>query len=257
MWRYPRGGVDLSNTQYAALGLWSAHRLGIEIDKGVVRRMLEDVMLRQQPPGIRVAFYPDPEGTIRRMRKKGGESRSGTMIDARGWYYAPPERIKTKARVIERMFPYSGSMTSAGVAVLAIGRDILGTGDVWLGKQDAKIRRSMWEGLAWLGSNWDVMDNPGQPANWVFYWLYGLERAGQLCGVDYIGLHDWFAEGAIRLMDDQRKDGSWPLRPRRMKPGTGDDRWEKDQLDTVFAILFLTRSTPSLKPKPPTITGGN
>jgi len=41
-----------------------------------------------------------------------------------------------------------------------------------------------------------------------------------------------------------------------MRPGSGDSRWEKDQLDTVFAILFLTRSTPSLKPKPPTITGG-
>jgi len=40
-----------------------------------------------------------------------------------------------------------------------------------------------------------------------------------------------------------------------MKPGTGDSRWEKDELDTAFAILFLTRSTPSLKPQPPTITG--
>jgi len=256
MWRYPNGGVDLSNTQYAALGLWSAHRLGIDLDKGVVRRMMEEVLKRQQPKGLRVPFYPDPEGTIRRRQKKGAESRSGSVIDARGWRYAPPESTKVKGKVIERVFPYSGSMTSAGVACLAIGREILGKNDVWLGKQDAKVRRAMWEGLAWLQANWDVKDNPGQPANWVFYWLYGLERAGQLCGVDYIGLRDWFAEGAIRLMDDQRENGSWPLKPRRMAPGSGDARWEKDQLDTVFAILFLTRSTPSLKPTPPTISGG-
>lgn len=222
MWRYPTGGVDLSNTQYAALGLWSAHRLGIELDKGVVRRMMEATLKRQQAPGLRVPYYPDPEGTIRRMHKKGAESRSGTMIDARGWRYAPPERIKTQSgKVVDRVFPYSGSMTSAGVAILAIGRDILGKHDSWLGNKDANVRRAMWEGLAWLQANWDVRDNPGQPANWVFYWLYGLERAGQLCGVDYIGLRDWFAEGAIRLMDDQRDDGSWPLKPVRMKPGSG------------------------------------
>ena len=258
MWRYPDGGIDLSNTQYAALGLWSAHRLGIHVDKGTVRRMVETVMARQQAKGIKVAFYPDPEATLRRMAKKGagGESRSGTWIDARGWRYAPPEKVKSGGKMIERSYPYSGSMSAAGVAVLAIGRDILGKDDRWLAKLDARVRRSMWEGLAWLQANWEVADNPGQHANWVFYYLYGLERAGRLTGVDYVGLHDWYAEGAIRIMDDQRPNGSWPLKPRRMLPGTGDKRFEKDQLDSVFAILFLTRSTPSLKPKPPTITGG-
>ncbi|MHC4952721.1 MAG: prenyltransferase/squalene oxidase repeat-containing protein [Planctomycetota bacterium] len=255
MWRYPDGGVDLSNTQYAALGLWSAHRVGVEFDKGVVRRMMEAVLKRQQPKGVKVPYYSDPEGTLRRRQK--GESKSSTMIDARGWRYAPPERIKKGGKVADRVFPYSGSMTTAGIAVLAIGRDILGKHDSWLAPKDASVRRAMWEGMAWLHNNWDVHDNPGQNANWVFYYLYGLERAGQLSNVDYMGLHDWFAEGAIRIMDDQRPDGSWPLRPKRMRPGTGDKRWESDQLDTAFAILFLTRSTPRIKTPAPTITGGD
>ncbi|MHC4451035.1 MAG: prenyltransferase/squalene oxidase repeat-containing protein [Planctomycetota bacterium] len=255
MWRYPANGVDVSNTQYAALGLWSAHRLGVRIDKGVVRRMMESVLQRQQTEGTsKVPFYADPE---RVLNRKKGERSSSTYITAAGWRYNPPEKIKRAGKMITASYPYSGSMTTAGIAILAIGRDILTASDSWNDKvQDGKVRRAMWQGLAWLQAHWDVWDNPGHPGNWVFYWLYGLERAGQLCGVIYVGLHDWYVEGAKRLMEDQRPDGSWPLRPRRKVPDSSDERWQSDQVDTAFAILFLTRSTPKIKTPMPTITGG-
>jgi hypothetical protein len=255
MWRYPSSGQDLSNTQYAALGLWSAKRMGVRVDVGVVRRMMDIVLSRQQTKGTsKVPFYIDPE---RVLKRKKGERSSSTYIEARGWRYHPPERIKTGGNVIEAVYPYSGSMTTAGIAVLAIGRDLLGANDHWLTKaQDRKVRRSMWEGLAWLQSNWDIWDNPGHRGNWVFYWLYGLERAGRLCGTDWVGLRDWYVEGALRLMEDQRPDGSWPLKPRNKVPDDQGDRWQSDQVDSAFAILFLTRSTPQIKTPMPTITGG-
>ena len=42
-----------------------------------------------------------------------------------------------------------------------------------------------------------------------------------------------------------------------MKPkGDQNVRWWSDQVDTCFAILFLTQSTPEIKTPPPAITGG-
>jgi hypothetical protein len=42
-----------------------------------------------------------------------------------------------------------------------------------------------------------------------------------------------------------------------MKPkGDQNVRWWSDQVDTCFAILFLTRSTPEIKTPPPAVTGG-
>jgi len=177
----------------------------------------------------------------------------------------PKETITTSdGKTMERTYPYSGSMTSAGIACLAIGRAILGADDkkkmaaeTWLTSvRDRKVRRAMWEGLAWLQNNWDLKDNPGQPGNWPFYWIYGLERACRLSGVQYVGLHDWYFEGAERLMSDQKKDGSWPKHQRMRPPGGQNVRWWSDQVDTCFAVLFLARSTPELKTPPPTITGG-
>jgi len=193
-------------------------------------------------------------------RKETGERHSGTTIDARGWYYMPPETTTGpdgKVRTIT--YPYSGSMTSAGIAVLAIGRDILGTDDLWLdAARDRHLRRAMWEGFAWLQDNWDLEDNPGQPGNWPFYWLYGLERCCRLAGLEYVGRHDWYLMGAKRLMIDQRENGSWPKSQRMHPPANQDQntRWWSDQVDTAFAILFLCRSTPELDIPPPTITGG-
>ncbi|MGH7162316.1 MAG: hypothetical protein ACREID_02440, partial [Planctomycetota bacterium] len=99
-----------------------------------------------------------------------------------------------------------------------------------------------------------VHDNPGQRGNWPFYWLYGLERAGRLCGVEAIGRHDWYVEGAERLLADQRGDGSWPKTQRMRPPGDQNVRWWSDQVDTAFAILFLALSTPELTVPPPTVT---
>jgi hypothetical protein len=253
LWRYPEGGIDLSNTQYAALGLWAAHRLGVEVNKGVVRRMLEGTLERQQPDGPRVPFIMDPK-----EHKARGERRSTTGIKARGWRYLPEEDVTLPDGTTKKIvYPYSGSMTAAGIAILAIGRDILGDDDEWLkGANDRHIREGMWEGLAWLQLHWDLYDNPEQPGNWPFYWIYGLERCARLSGVEYVGLHDWYHEGANRLVADQQPDGSWP-KTHRMKPkGDQNVRWWSDQVDTCFAILFLTKSTPEIKTPPPTITGG-
>ncbi len=252
LWRYPSGGMDVSNTQYAALGLWSASRMGVDVNKGVVRRMMEQTLARQQKTGPRVGFYTNPIAAL-----KGTGRRSGSSIEAKGWRYMPKEMVKGpdgKSRMVT--YPYSGSMTSAGVAILGIGRKVLGAKDEFLrGAGDSKVRRAMWEGLGWIQKNWKLDDNPGQPGNWPFYWIYGLERAARVAGVEFVGLHDWYHEGAMQLLNDQRPNGSWPKRQRMRPKGDQNVRWWSDQVDTAFAILFLTLSTPGVETPPPVITG--
>jgi hypothetical protein len=195
-----------------------------------------------------------------RAWRRSEEHRTTTYIEAKGWRYLnTPERVKhADGTVSERVFPYSGSMTTAGIAALAVGRDILGPDDSWLATpgRDHAVRKALWEGFGWLGANWELNDNPGQPGNWPFYWIYGLERCAMLGGVEFVGTHDWYHEGAVRLIRDQREDGSWPKTQRMRPPGDQNVRWWSDQVDTCFALLFLTRGTPPLEVPPPTITGG-
>jgi hypothetical protein len=71
------------------------------------------------------------------------------------------------------------------------------------------------------------------------YFLYALERAGILCGVEKFGPHRWYAEGAQALVRDQKPDGSW------LSPHPHGDRSRElnSVWDTCFAILFLKRAT--------------
>lgn len=253
MWRYPEGGADLSNTQYAALGLWAAHRLGVDVDSGVVRRMMEAVLARQEPTGPevpRLVLSPDP---------RYGKWTQVGKDHARGWRYMPDfEQTIEGGEVKKITYPFSGSMTSAGVAILGIGRDILGKKDSWLTpSMDRKVAASIFDGIAWMAKNFDVKDNPNQKGNWPFYWIYGLERAARIAGVDNVGPHDWYEEGAWRLLADQKPDGSWPLAQRMRPPGDQNVRWWSDQVDTAFAVLFLTRSTPQTKVPPPVVSSGD
>ena len=74
------------------------------------------------------------------------------------------------------------------------------------------------------------------PEHWLFYYLYSLERVGRVLGLDFIGTHEWYPEGAKYLLSTQKPDGSW----------IGKSEEEDPRLATSFALLFLTRSTQSL-----------
>jgi hypothetical protein len=107
--------------------------------------------------------------------------------------------------------------------------------------RSAKLNSSMrnelikgaWDGLAWLTHHFKVDTNPGHPdGSWVYYYLYGLERAAVLAGVRNLGQHDWYREGADWLVTTQRGDGSW-------NSGHGSGVLPS----TCFALLFLTKAT--------------
>jgi hypothetical protein len=134
-----------------------------------------------------------------------------------------------------------GSMTVGAVGALCIY-------DYFLGIQ-YKNDGNVLKGLEWIAKNFDVTKNPKKTNFAYLYYLYGLERVGMLYGTDRIGPHEWYPVGANHLLAIQ-KDGIWVT----------DDRIGRgSHVETCFAILFLRKGTPPLKPPPPppnVATGG-
>jgi hypothetical protein len=133
-------------------------------------------------------------------------------------------------------------MTTAALTCLIVSKFYLG--------KDWKSEASVQKGLDWLGRNFAVNGNPGGPAIWHYYYLYGLERVGVISGQKELGGHRWYKEGAEYLLKAQNADGSWKGAD---MPGAA----LTDALsDTCFAILFLKRATPPLQ-KPKEIATGD
>lgn len=87
--------------------------------------------------------------------------------------------------------------------------------------------------VSWLGANFSVSENPGGPTDrkrFHYYYLYALERLGDLYPADKMGKYGWYAEGANYLLKMQR-GGMW----QGPQPGM-------EVADTCFAILFLHRA---------------
>jgi hypothetical protein len=205
VWGYPVHAtvpLDLSNTQYAALALRAAQHAGFKVPKDVWLELASGVLAFQQTP---------PKGATGPLEC--------------GFGYTPGEREQPTA-----------SMTAAGASVLALVEHGLGK------SIEPPVQRSIdaaqARALAWLARNFDVAGNPKGHGAWHFYWLYGLERVGALLGVERIGEHDWYREGAEQLLREQKNDGSW-------RTG-GPAGWPAEPLacaNTCFALLFLSRAT--------------
>lgn len=117
---------------------------------------------------------------------------------------------------------YRASTTHAALIVLRFAME--GTR---MSRPPADLRDAIARGHAWFEAHYDVEKTPwgrGHHHGYYFYYMYGLSRYAQIFGLDRIGGHDWYAEGAEALLGRQQGDGSW---------GSLED--------TCFAILFLRK----------------
>lgn len=191
-WSYPTVHTDMSLTQYAALGLRSAASLGIAIPPEVWNDMAQFALNHQQ------------------------SWRSSDRTPAAGFSYHPGGG-------------YTGSMSTAGIAILHICREQLGD------RMKPTIRRQVDEsilaGTRWIDNQFTVRENPGAGASWQHYYLYGLERVGAFMKTERFGGREWYWEGAQFLVDGQGGAGEW------------GDPWGNWERNTCFALLFLNRAT--------------
>ena len=192
MWGYGNGGRgDNSNTQFAMLGLHEAANAGAQVKAEVWERARKHFENSQNTDG--------------------------------GWSY----QYQEGPRGFRGGNSY-GSMTAAGVASLYICGERLNVGAgpkvfqngayPFCGKyvQNAALAG----GLKWLGQNFSASTNPRSGAEWRYYYLYALERVGMLSGLQHLGSHDWYREGAAQIVQNRR--------------------WNRTH-DIAFAVLFLAK----------------
>ncbi|MHC4954175.1 MAG: prenyltransferase/squalene oxidase repeat-containing protein [Planctomycetota bacterium] len=130
----------------------------------------------------------------------------------------------------------TGSLTACGVGCLLICKEQMllakQTPPSWM---DDSIKR----GMKWLDKNFIAHQNPGGGKH-HFYYLYGVERVGDLTGRKEFNGKDWYVRGARHLVAHQDENGRW-IDPTEAFP-------PKDVNSTTLALLFLKRATP------PTVT---
>ncbi|HUY93535.1 MAG TPA: DUF4159 domain-containing protein [Pirellulales bacterium] len=195
-WGYPQAEGDNSNTQFALLALHEAERIGVSVSDQTWRLALDYWSRTQNPNG--------------------------------SWGYHPGQ-------------PGTGSMTCAGIAAMVITADRLNRGDAEIdghrirccGEQESNepVERA----LAWFGRNFSSDINPGTHGaqGWLLYYLYGIERVGRLTNRRLIGQHDWYREGATKLVRIQEPlSGYWK--------GVGHAE-DNPHVATSLALLFLSK----------------
>jgi hypothetical protein len=220
---------DNSVNQYGLLGLYSAHLCGIEIPvtvwQAAANHLIDDQDRAEGRIDLELTTYRQLE-----TRRLGGATSAGARpTRPAGWGYQA-----TVANGVPQ--PVYGSMTCAGIAGLTICLAGLRDAEVTRTALVGDAERSIQQGFAWLAANFTVHSNASrvhQPYYWVYYYLYGLERACELSGIALINGRDWYFEGALTLLDAQLENGGWP-----------DDHHPDEVMErTAMAILFLKKSS--------------
>jgi hypothetical protein len=198
---------DNSNMQYALLGLHEAQLAGIKIDPGVWNS-IRDYYLNSQVKGGGYGYQFD-------------WGRNAIGQDGQPRF----------------------TMTTAGLCGLLIaGSDLnagrekpLGNG-TWQNCGDYLENRAVTSALQWLGQRFPSADRIASEPH-LYYALYGIERAGRLTGLRFLGEHDWYRVGCEYLVGQQGNSGSWQSNGDAGGPVVA----------TSFALLFLSKGrTPIL-----------
>ncbi len=164
-WGYPKGTPDLSNTQYAVLGLWTAERHGYKVRRRTWIELAKGVMKEQvKNGGFRYRFNYENYSTGS-MTTAGITCLAIALQRLKG--AAPSQEIRDS---LERAWDYLDRVFTA------TGNPVRDDGHL----QSMANR---------LGSHYRHL-----------YYLYGLERVAALAKRKKIGGRDWYREGAIFLL---------------------------------------------------------
>ena len=227
LWHYGEPGEtsttahDLSNSQYGLLGLRAAMDSGFDVERKVWQTALRALLEHQDVKGEGLDL-------LDHRVKDGYVFDSKEPAEVRGFHYTTARKNGPLGENTVWSNPATGSMTTAGVACVAICQEGLWRSRAFKGADRRRSRDAVRDGLAWMQEQFTVTENPGHPAKAHHrYYLYGLERMGMLTGHRWIGRHDWYKEGADLLLATQDPSfGGWG-----------------DQVETSFGILFLKRAT--------------
>lgn len=217
-WTYPNETIgDTSQSQYACLGMWMAHRQGIPVRMPVVTNAT-NWFLRTQAPDGGFGYRPRDPGSFTRIEHERktpsmGVAGAGSLYvlgELLGFINDPEEtRARTLlppaiAPAIEKREAISNAVDSARWQLAVKAAD------------------------QWCGKNAGV-ENPFHQ----YYYMYAVERywAFRELAIDQPENEPrWYNEGVSYLQRMAEEDGSW-------KSNNGPT------IGTAFAVLFLLRSS--------------
>ena len=241
-WHYPGESAkngDTSITQYAILGLWAAHRAGIEIPIEVFEEAASWHFKTQSRAGG-YKYQPldkpnlPPTGTM-------AVAGSGSVGIIRHVLFGnQPDYVtddgkesKTRFGVLEKKNVNRQTENKTRYKPKPIKPQL-----------DAAVEKS----YRWVEGKY--LDNmKSDHDGFHHYYFYALERTASINHWETIGGRDWYKEGVDHLLPQQRKNGSWPDSVKHTQHAP---------TATCFATLFLLKATKKLLPpsKPKTNVGG-
>ncbi len=179
-WGYPLGNLDLSNTQYAALGLRAAAQRGISIPSKAWDKLGAHA-LSYQAKDSGFGYHPGSRAT-------GSMTAAGVSV-----LCICLEQIGGDGPLSPRRRKAMETACDEGVSWLA-------------------------EHFSVHSNPQPHASNPNQ--RWLEYYLYGLERVGALTGLERFGQHDWYWTGASLLVGAQGDEGQWATAYGESEPNT-------------------------------------
>lgn len=226
---------DRSNSQFAILALHSAVAAGVEVPGEVWEELLKELVESQEETGPEVplagteyagtsplSFDPRDEaieGSTTERARGGLPSNERASGKARGWTYGMVRRASGADAY--------GSMSAAGLSSLVIVREGLEATRRLTPQRDHDTLWAIRDGVSWFAKNFDAARNVNRGTAWWYYYLYSVEKAMDLAGVERVGEHEWWREGVQELLARQQPNGAWV----------------NDPNETALALLFLNRAT--------------
>jgi len=230
-WRYNlrQSQPDISNGQFAILGLKAASRCGIKVPVNIWEEVLEYYLDFQAKEGPKTKYRE-----FKSFDRNGAPEFRVYAARERGWSYhfgyADPAKTV-------------GSHVNIGISCLLLAyEELTQRRSAVAASNRGAVRQAVRDGLAWLDGHWAIETRPNSSKVYYHYYIYSLGRVGTLTDRRFIGEHDWYREGVAYLLEKQCSDGHWGIRP---------GEWGSNISATAFTLLFLMRSTP-----PPVITVG-
>jgi hypothetical protein len=222
-WTYPAYETgDTSQTQFACLGMWMAHRQDIPVPVPVVDKVTNWLIRTQAPDGAFGYQGKDPNTFTRmpqdRTTSSMGVAGTGSLYvcgELLGFIEPPPDR----------------QMTGLPAALKQAKKKK--QGPISTGVDGARLKEAIRLGDAWCNKNVGVENKIGGTAAQQCYYMYTVERYWafrELVSFNVDPDPSWYNSGVEYLTKKQEADGSWTS-------GNGP------AVDTAFAILFLLRSS--------------
>lgn len=176
-WGYPFGHAigstanhtDLSNTQYALLGLRAGMKCGVKVPSIIFDRVARDLI--------------DLQGDYGSIAYRKGNTPTASM---------------TAAGMTSLLICAEGLELSARKGLAKKCLSAVRLSESWL--------RTNWS--VTTNVEQPPNPNSGS-SRWYYYYLQGLERVGSLSNRRMLAGHNWYEEGASAILARQNDDGSW------------------------------------------------